>query len=118
MPISRTRPGRRRAVALAAALAVSACSPTAPTVAPTPGPASSAAASAGPTAVASQAPASDVYKSIRQAVEAIRGLEPTADVDPVTIDAQQLRTNLTEEFDKENSADALAFSQDSLILLG
>src|SRR5262245_28540868 len=116
MPISRTRPSRPAALALAAVLALSACNP-APT-GPTPTLPPATAAPGTPAAATSQPPTSEIYKAIRQSVEAIRGLQPTADVDPVTIDAQQLRTNLTAEFDKENSADALAFSEDSLILLG
>jgi hypothetical protein len=36
----------------------------------------------------------------------------------VTIDAQQLRTNLTAEFDRANSAKDLKFSEDALIALG
>ena len=55
-----------------------------------------------------------MYGAIRGQVEAIRGLEPTADVDPVTIDADQLRTNLAAEFDKANTAASLQFSQDEL----
>src|SRR6185295_7511963 len=41
-----------------------------------------------------------------------------ADVDPVTLDEAQLLKNLTAEFDAENSAKDLAFSQDTLIALG
>jgi hypothetical protein len=59
-----------------------------------------------------------VYGAIRSQVEAIRGLQPTADVDPVTIDANQLRTNLTAEFDTSNTATNLQFSQDELETLG
>jgi len=63
-------------------------------------------------------PAAEVYGEIRKAVEAIRGLEPVADVDPVTIDEAHLRANLAAEFDKENKPADLKFSEESLILLG
>jgi hypothetical protein len=97
-----------------AALFVSACTMTAPTAAPTattPPP-----ASASP--VASHLPDAEVYASIRTDVQAIRGLQPTTDVDPVTIDEAQLRTNLTAEFDSENSATDLKFSEETLVALG
>src|SRR4051794_16283467 len=118
MPIPRRTASRRLVPALAAALLLVACQPTAPTGAPsrTPAPATPPPVSASP--ASSEPPAADIYKSIREAVEAIRGLQPTADVDPVTIDEAQLRTNLTAEFDKENPGDELTFSQDALISLG
>ena len=117
MPIRPLVPPRRLAPALTAALLVVACNPPAPSSAPTAtAPAATQPGSATPGS--SQGSAIDVYKAIRQAVESIRGLQPTADVDPVTIDEAQLRTNLTAEFDKENPAEELTFSQDTLILLG
>ena len=115
MPIRRPAPPRRLAAWLAALLLVCACSPTAPTAAPTattppPPPSASPAASHQPDA--------EVYAAIRKDVEAIRGLQPTADVDPVTIDETQLRTNLTAEFDAENTTSDLKFSEETLIALG
>jgi len=104
----------RPLVAWVAALLVCACSMPAPTAAPTattPPP-----ASASP--VASHLPDAQVYASIRKDVEAIRGLQPTADVDPVTIDEARLRTNLTAEFDSENTPTDLKFSEETLIALG
>src|SRR6185503_10661088 len=114
--MSTDRPAQRRrlAPALAVALLLAACNPAPPTAAPTATPAPLPS----PTPLASHAPAAEVYSAIRKQVEAIRGLEPTADVDPVTIDEAQLITNLTGEFDTENSAKDLAFSQDTLIALG
>jgi len=91
------------------------CTP-APTATTTPTSTTAPPPSASP--VATQVSAAEIYAGIRSQVEAIRGLEPTADVDPVTIDAAQLRTNLETEFDKENAADALRFSEETLITLG
>src|SRR5256885_14470692 len=100
-------------LAVVAILALGACGTPAPTAPPTP--------SSAPTTVlppGTPRPAAEVYAEIRAAVEAIRGLKPTADVDPVTIDETQLRKNLEAEFDKENAADDLKFSEETLIALG
>jgi hypothetical protein len=122
MPNSPRAARRREAAALATILLLAACSPTAPTGAPTfsftastqPSVPSSPAA----TPSGSEVPTAQVYGEIRSEVEAIRGLQPTADVDPVTIDETQLKTNLEAEFDKENRPEDLKFSEDTLILLG
>jgi len=118
MPIRSPVPPRRLASILAAALLLAACNPPAPSGAPpssADAPSPSSPASSPP---ASTAPAAQVYGAIRRQVEAIRGLQPTADVDPVTIDATQLRTNLTAEFDAANTTANLEFSQDELETLG
>jgi hypothetical protein len=114
MSIRRPPAARLFAPGLAAALLLSACNPTAPTAAPTATP----AALPSPTAASSERPAAEVYKTIRQAVESIRGLQPSADVDPVTLDETHLLANLTAEFDSENPAEKLKFSEDALIALG
>jgi len=117
MPTRRPAAPRRLIAALAASLLLVACSPG-PTTAPT---ASSPAETQAPpvaTPGTSAPPAAEVYGEIRQAVEAIRGLEPVADVDPVTIDEAQLRSNLAAEFDKENKPADVKFSEESLSLLG
>jgi len=115
MPIRRTPLRFRLAALLCGALLLAGCNPPAPTSSPGP----SAAAPSEPAASGTPAPpAAEVYASIRAAVEAIRGLEPTADVDPVTIDEAQLRTNLEAEFDAENVASDLKFSEETLITLG
>jgi heme-degrading monooxygenase HmoA len=108
----------RRSAAFAAAclLAAAACNPPAPTASTVPTETAALQATASPEA--SQASAAEIYARIRTQVEAIRGLQPTADVDPVAIDETQLRTNLEAEFDKENTADALQFSEETLITLG
>jgi hypothetical protein len=117
MPTRPRTPRRDLAAAIGAALLLAACNPPAPSAVATPSTPPATAAPGSPTPGASQASA-QVYASIRQSVEAIRGLRPTADVGPVTIDAQQLRTNLQTEFDKENPAHELRFSEDALGLLG
>jgi hypothetical protein len=106
-------PGGRRpaTLTLAALLVLASCAPATPTTAPTPtaGPSSSSAAGA---------PPAEVYAQIRVQVEAIRGLKPTAAVEPVVIDEATLRKNLEAEFDAENTAAELAIAQDILITLG
>src|SRR5256885_71800 len=116
MPTRRPAISRRIVACLAATVLLVACSPgptsaptaTSPPVVPTP---------QNPSPGSSAPPAAEVYREIRQAVEAIRGLQPTADVDPVTIDEAQLRANLTAEFDAQNTAGDLRFSEGSLIAL-
>jgi hypothetical protein len=120
------RPRARLLAAGLAAIAVAACgsvtptgapsvAPTAPT-SPTAPPQTPIATPAGPT----QSPpsAADVYAEIRTKVEAIRGLQPTKAVEPVSLDESQLKTNLTADFDKENTAAELKLSEDELITLG
>ena len=102
------RGGRRPATfALAAVLAVAGCATVAPSATP------------GPTVPpASTRPAAELYAEIREAVVAIRGLQPKATVDPITIDEAQLRTNLEAEFDAENTAEELRTAENVLITLG
>jgi hypothetical protein len=111
MPRPRPRARRSALAILAATLVIAACGTTAPTAPP---------ATTPPTALptGTPRPPAEVYAEIRAAVEAIRGLKPTADVDPVTINETQLRKNLEVEFDKENSAADLQFSDETLIALG
>ena len=103
-------------LALTTALLLSACSGPNPTLSPT---------SAAPTASATSAPSATiapptaaVYAAIRSAVEAIRGLQPTAAVDPVTIDEAQLVANFTAEFDRTRTAQQVKDAEDLLIALG
>jgi hypothetical protein len=114
MPICRPASPRRLAAWLAAALLVGGCTTTAPTAGPT----ATTLPSTGATPAASRPPDAEVYAAIRKDVEAIRGLEPTEAVAPVTIDETQLRANLTAEFDSENTTSDLKFSEDVLITLG
>jgi hypothetical protein len=102
-----------RALAIAMAVVLGACGVTAPTATlpPTTAPAT-------PLPTGTPRPPAEVYAEIRTAVEAIRGLQPSAAVDPVTIDETQLRKNLEAEFDRENSAVDLKFSEATLIALG
>lgn len=116
MPIPALRSTHRFApIAVVCLMLAAGCTP-APTATTTPTSTTAPPPSASP--VATQVSAAEIYAGIRSQVEAIRGLQPTKDVDPVTIDAAQLRTNLETEFDKENAVDALRFSEDTLITLG
>ena len=76
----------------------------------------------GPTASATTPPSPrdpvQVFAEIRQEVEETRGLHATGAVDPVTIDPEQLATNLQAEFDAEYTPDELADTEDMLIALG
>jgi hypothetical protein len=115
----RPRASRRLpAIALAASVAVAACGTTAPsgsktdsipTVAPT-----------GTGAPSSTSPSQDslTFAAIQSDVEAIRGLEPKAEVDPVTIGVDQLEKNLELEFDAENPPAEVADAEAMLIALG
>ena len=62
--------------------------------------------------------AAEAYAQIRAAVEQLRGLQPTAAVEPVTIDAAQLRSNLEAEFDRAHTPASLANTEGLLIALG
>ena len=108
---------RSATLAAAAAFLVGACGTTTPspssTPVLTPGP------TAGPTEPAgSERPATEIYAEIRQAVIGIRDLQPSADVDPVTIDEAQLRVNFEKEFDRAQTPAQLKDSEDLLITLG
>ena len=110
------------AIVVAAALVAAACSPS-PSAAPG---SPSATPASGPSLAPASAPASPeatqdatgVYSLIRDQVEAIRGLEPTADVEPVTIDETQLLENLEAEIDAEQTPEQMALSEDLLGTLG
>ena len=115
MPIPALRSTHRFAPLAVACLVLAAGCTPAPTATPAP---TSTIAPPSASPAASQVSATEIYARIRSQVEAIRGLQPTKDVDPVTIDAAQLRTNLETEFDKENTVDALRFSEETLITLG
>jgi hypothetical protein len=113
---------RFAAFTLVVLLAAGACSSTS---SPAPSPAATSAppptagpATGAPSAGASGRPAGDIYAEIRTQVEAIRGLQPTAAVEPVTIDAAQLAKNLEAEFDATYSGQDLQDAEDELIALG
>lgn len=115
-------PHRPIAALLAAAVLVAAaCNPT-PSVAPSATPQRTFAPT--PTPVASPPAASPgaddaaVYAAIREQVETIRGLQPTAAVEPTTIDEAQLRRNLEAEIDAEQTPEEFAISEDLLETLG
>ena len=105
-----------------AALIVAACNPT-PSVTPspassTPNPVPSSPSASAPASPAATEDSDAIYSLIRDQVEAIRSLEPTADVEPVTIDETQLVENLEAEIDAEQSPEEMALSEDLLGTLG
>ena len=118
--MSSKRPGA--ALVAAAVLVVAACNPTPSTapgsLSPTLDPVPSVAPASAPASPAATQDASVVYSLIRDQVEAIRGLEPTSDVEPVTIDETQLLENLEAEIDAEQSPEEMALSEDLLGTLG
>lgn len=111
--------GRLASLEVAAALTLAACGTVTPSSSPVP-----PSAIPQPTAPASAAPtpsplaAAQVYADIRAQVIQIRGLTPTKPVEPVALDATQLRTNLTADFDRENTPTELTLGEDELITLG
>lgn len=111
---------RRRAPALAwiAAIALAGCGTDVASTAPSTSGGTPAPATLAPAPTPSPRPAAEVYAEIRATVEAIRGLKPSKAVEPVSLDAGQLRTNLTADFDKENTAQELRLAEDELITLG
>jgi hypothetical protein len=113
---------RTATVALALGMALAGCGTATPSSAPTQPSASVLATSipAQPTAAATDPPRppAEVYAEIRDQVVVIRGLKPTAAVDPVTIDETQLRANLEAEFDSSETAAELKEAEDLLITLG
>ncbi|HEX3265922.1 MAG TPA: hypothetical protein VHR16_09675 [Candidatus Limnocylindrales bacterium] len=120
----RTRSGSRArafaALALTTTMAIAGCGTLTPTSSAT-APATPPPTAAPPTAPAPSASfraAAEVYAEIRTEVEAIRGLQPTKAVEPVSLDESQLKTNLAADFDKENTAAELKLAQDELITLG
>lgn len=110
----------------AAALVLAACSPTpSPSSAPaTQPPAASPSLAPPASAPVSPAPSQGagddaaVYAAIRADIEAIRGLQPTAEVEPVVIDEEQLRENLEAELDAEQTPEEVKLSEDLLKTLG
>lgn len=111
------------AVVAAAALVAAACNPTPSATPGSPSPTPGSAQTSAPPASAPVSPqpsqdAGAVYSLIRDQIEAIRGLEPTADVEPVTIDETQLLENLEAEIDAEQSPEEMALSEDLLGALG
>lgn len=107
------------ALLLTAVLAACSSNPPSPSPAATPTPATQPPVSAVPaTPNVTARPLTEVYADIRGQVETIRGLQPTADVDPVVIDATQLAKNLEVEFDATNDAASLKDAEDMLITLG
>lgn len=106
----------RRLAAISVALALVGCGP-APTTSPSgsPMPTASASASATP---GSSIDVAAVYAQIAAQIETIRGLQSTADVTPALIDADQLRANLTADFDRDNPPAVVRLTQELYVELG
>ena len=112
---------RLAALVAAAAFAAAACNPTPSTAPASPSPTSGqsvAPPTSTPASPAATQDATGIYSLIRDQVEAIRGLEPTADVEPVTIDETQLLENLEVEIDAQQTPEEMALSEDVLGTLG
>lgn len=114
-PLRRPRAFPPIALAVCAVLLFAACgsattSPTPPpTTAPTPSPIPSATAEpSGPATPAASLDADAIYDQVEQQVIAIRGLKPSKPVARQFIDANELRTLITAEFDKETPPAYLA----------
>ena len=99
-------------VLLLLSLALAACGTTAPSASPSPTPSPTSPPTASPSASpsASEDPAA-VYEAIEQQVIAIRGLEPTKEVDREVLDEAQLRAALTKQFDEETPPEYLAANE-------
>ncbi|HEX2625422.1 MAG TPA: hypothetical protein VHL56_00785 [Candidatus Limnocylindrales bacterium] len=117
--MSNRRAPRTLSALLAATVLVGACTttPPSPSPAPTAAPATPSV-TATPLPTGTPRPLAEVYGDIRTQVEAIRGLQPTAAVDPVVIDAGQLAKNLAKEFDSTHTDAGLKDAEDELITLG
>ena len=113
-------PRHLASIALLLVVVLGGCSTTTPSPTPSPTRAPTAAPATAPpaTPVASARPLAQVYSEIRSQVETIRGLKPTASVEPVVIDAAQLATNLEREFDATYTPAMLKDAEDELITLG
>ena len=106
-------------------LVAAGCGSPAPTAAPssapppTTAPASStpAASTTSPSPVAS-ADVAAIYDAIEQQVIAIRGLKPSRPVPRQSIDQTQLRTMMTQEFDRESPPDYVAANEQLYKALG
>jgi hypothetical protein len=123
------------AITLAAAACGSAASPT-PGATPSPSPAASASPSGAPsTPTPSATPAASpsaggspgatpdpadaaTYRAIEDQVAAIRGIEPTARLEPTILDEAALRARLQEMFDEENPPNEIRESEILLKALG
>ena len=115
------RPRYRRRAVLATAtlsLVLAACNSTSPTASPSPS-ATPTAAPASPTEspASSEAPASPseapsaadpIYDEIQQEVAAMRGLEPTGEVDRRTIDRAELTTEIEQLYRAESPPELVA----------
>lgn len=113
------KPTRTGAAALVIAWVLGGCGSVTPTAVPSVVPTAAPPSTGSPaTAAPSGRPPAEIYAEIRSAVEQIRGLQPTAAVEPVTIDETQLRANLEAEFDSTYTPQQLEDTEDLLATLG
>ena len=106
-PATRRRPLAGIVAGLLSAI-LAACGP-----APTPSPSATPEITPVPSVDAAA-----VYGTIAKQVEQIRGLQPTGDIAPVLLDADQLRANLTATFDKDNPPASIRETEALYQLLG
>jgi hypothetical protein len=104
---------------LAAACGVgSTATPALPTTSPSPTP---APATSAPTSSTTPVPSGDLaalYRTIEDQVIAERGLEAKERREPTVLSEDELRTRIEEQFRKENPADEIAISRETLEALG
>src|SRR6188474_364291 len=111
-------------LALLGVLVVAACGPSNPSASPsaasTPTPVASAATPSPSAAASSSAdPAADAtYDSVEQQVIGIRGLKPSRPVQRQFIDKAELRTLMTQQFDKDTPPAYLAATEQLYKALG
>ena len=123
MTARRIRSRRRVAlafVALALSLALAACNSANPTPSPSPSP-TEAPPSPSPTPVPSEAPvaspsseptaADPIYDAIEQQVAAMRGLQPTGEVERRTIDEAELKTQIEQLYHDESPPELVAANE-------
>ena len=104
---------------LATALLFAACNTTQPSATPSATPAASASASASPQAPASASPtatagnpeADAVYDAIEDEVTAMRGLEPTMDVERATLSEADLRAEIERMYHEETPPELTAANE-------
>ncbi len=114
---------RLAALTAGALLLVAACGTAAPstTPAPTTAPAATPAPTSTPSPSATPAPTGDeaaLYRAIEDQVVAERGLEAKQRLEPTVLSEDELRARIEEQFRKDNPADEIAISQETLQALG
>jgi hypothetical protein len=129
-PMASPQPNRRHrlpAILAALALIAVACGPATPTATVRPSATGTAASpspspSPSPTGPAvSPTPAPDpatVYRTIKAQVVAIRGLQPTKDIEPQVLDEAQLKVRLEKSFNEDNPPELIEANELLLKAMG